>query len=296
MNMQPVSCSSHRRPSAVAVALVILWWFLPPSLRAVELHRERSTPHDLEVKGRLVGVPAGEARFLRWAELRALPTAKLKLDGEFVKGEQEVTVVWLKDLWAALPRAEEANALLAICSDGYTAVYRRKFIEDYRPFIVLEINGDGPDKWPPKGLNFNPGPYVITVAKEVVPAVATMPDAGHKRPWGVATVEVANFEERYHDAFSGKRAALSARAQEGREIWIDSCASCHHGPGTIFGGTKSDRPFEVLAAHAGYNKAYFKKYVRDPKSVMPGATMEAHPHYTDAQLDALMAFIVAEPK
>ena len=64
----------------------------------------------------------------------------------------------------------------------------------------------------------------------------------------------------------------------------------------MFAGTKSDRPFEVLAAHAGYNQAYFKNYVRDPKSVSASAKMEAHPHYTDGQLDALMAFITAEPK
>jgi hypothetical protein len=29
---------------------------------------------------------------------------------------------------------------------------------------------------------------------------------------------------------------------------------------------------------------------------MPGATMEAHPHYTDEQLAAIIAFIAAEKK
>ena len=90
--------------------------------------------------------------------------------------------------------------------------------------------------------------------------------------------------------------SLSARAEAGREQWIHSCTSCHHGPGTSFGGTKADRPFEVLAAHAGYNAAYFKKYVRAPTSVMPGAKMQAHPDYTDEQLAEIIAFIVAEPK
>jgi len=96
------------------------------------------------------------------------------------------------------------------------------------------------------------------------------------------------------DLFSGKWAKLSARAQEGREIWVNSCTSCHRGPGSSFGGTKSDRPFEVLVAHASLNQDYFKKYVRDPKSVVPTAKMEPHPHYTDAQLDALIAFLEAK--
>jgi cytochrome c2 len=51
-----------------------------------------------------------------------------------------------------------------------------------------------------------------------------------------------------------------------------------------------------LAAHAAFNQAYFRKYVREPRSVMPGAKMEAHPHYTDTQLDELIAFITADGK
>lgn len=265
-------------------------------LAALELHRERAAPTDLAITGKLAGVAKGETRYVRWADLRALPTTKLKLNGEFVKGEQEVTALWLADLWAALPRAAGADTLLATCKDGYASVYRTAFIQTYRPVVVLEIEGRGPEQWPPPGLKFNPGPYVIIVATGIVPAVATLLDAGHKKPWGTTTLEVATYAERYHAAYHGKWAALSSRAEAGREIWINSCASCHRGPGTTFGGTKSDRPFEVLAAHAGYNAAYFKKYVRDPKSVMPGAEMEAHPHYTDEQLAELIAFITAEPK
>jgi hypothetical protein len=36
--------------------------------------------------------------------------------------------------------------------------------------------------------------------------------------------------------------------------------------------------------------------VRSPKQVNPNATMEAHPHYTDVQLEALIAFITADGK
>ena len=263
---------------------------------ALELHRERALPTHLAVTGKLAGVAAGETRYLRWADLRAMPTTKLKLDGEFVKGEQEVTALWLADLWAALPRGAGADTLLATCTDGYAAVYRDTFIAAYSPIVVLEINGQGPDKWPPPGLKFNPSPYVVTIAKEIVPGVATLLDAGHKKPWGTTTLEVTSYASRFSDAYTGKWASLSARAEAGREQWIHSCTSCHHGPGTSFGGTKADRPFEVLAAHAGYNAAYFKKYVRAPTSVMPGAKMQAHPDYTDEQLAEIIAFIVAEPK
>jgi len=264
---------------------------------ALELYRERTSPYDLALTGRLTGVPAGEKRYAHWADIRALPTTRLRLAGEFVKGEQELTVVFLSDLWAALPRAAGADTLLATCGiDGYASVYRDSFMAACRPFVVLEINGQGPDKWPPPGLDYNPGPYVISISASLAPAVTQLIDPGHKKPWGVTELELANFADRYRGSFSGRWSALSARAEAGREIWINSCASCHRGPAGTFGGTKSDRPFEVLAAHAGFNAAYFKRYVRDPQGVITGAKMEAHPHYTDAQLDALIAFITAEPK
>jgi cytochrome c2 len=264
-----------------------------PRLR---LARERASPTDLALTGRLAGVPAGESRYVPWADLAALPHTKLRLTGEFVPGEQEVTVVYLSDLWTALPRAPGADTLLATCTDGYASVYRAAFIRDYRPFLILAINGQGPEKWPPPGLTFNPGPYVISVAASVVPAVAQLLDAGHKRPWGVTTIEVARYDESFAGILTGKWAALSPRAVEGREIWVHSCTSCHSGPDGSFGGTKSERPFAVLAAHAEHNAGYFRRYVRDPKGFAATAKMEAHPHYTDAQLDALIAFITAEGK
>jgi cytochrome c2 len=286
-------------PSRPLLLCALGWLVLPLAARAapaLELHRDRASPWDLAISGKLTGVPAGETRFVRWAELRKLPVTKLFLSGEFVPGEQQLTTVTLADVWSALPCASGADTILATCGDGYTAIYQKEFVAKYRPFVVLEINGDGPEKWPPAGLQFNPGPYVITVSAAVMPGVERLLDVGHKKPWAVVSLEVANFRERERDAFVGKWAQLSPSAEAGREIWINSCASCHRGPGNMFGGTKAERPFEVLAAHAAFNEGYFRKYVREPRSVMPGARMEAHPHYTDAQLDDLVAFITADGK
>ncbi len=260
---------------------------------ALDLHRERSSPYDLALTGSVAGVPAGETRYARWSELRALPTAELTLEGEFVKGPQTLTVVFLADLWKALPVAPGADTILASCADGYASVFTPGFIAMYRPFLVLEINGKGPTDWPPKGLDFNPGPYVITVSADLVPAAAKYRDIEHKKPWGVATLEIATYAERFKPVYSGRWASLSPSAVDGREIWINSCASCHEGPSGIFGGTKAARPFQVIAAYAGYDRAFFVKYVRDPKSLVPCAKMEPHPRYTNAELGGLIAFITA---
>ena len=290
----------HKVPSPAWPVVLAVFSFLsivaPARLAALELHATRTSPTDLALTGRLAGVPAGETRFVSWSDLRALPTSKLKLTGEFLPGEQEVTVLFLSDLWAALPRGTGVDTLLATCHDHYASIYRETFIAEYRPFIVLEINGTGPASWPPPGLKYNPGPYVITIASSVAPPVAGLLDAGHKRPWGVTELELANFADRELGAFTGKWAALSPSAEAGREIWINSCACCHVGPGRMFGGSKSDRPFGVVAAYAAEAPEYFKNYVRHPQAVVPGAKMEAHPHYTDEQLKDLIAFITAEPK
>jgi cytochrome c553 len=277
-----------------AVAAMALLCASPGVAWALDLHRERGSPFDLAVTGRVAGVPAGETRYVPWAELRALPVVRLRLQDEFTPGEQEVTVLYLDELWRVLPAGPGADLLLASCNDGYASVYRRSFIARYRPFLVLEIDGHGPADWPPPGLKFNPGPYVITVSAALVPGVATLLDVNHKKPWGVVTLEFANYGERFHDAYAGAWAHLSARAAAGREIWVNSCASCHAGPGRIFGGTKSGEPFPVLAGLAAANPGFFRAYVRHPQALVPSAKMEGHPRYTDPQLDQLIAFVTAE--
>jgi hypothetical protein len=289
LNYQPMKC----RPLAMS-GLLLLVAAVPA--RSLDLQRERGSPFDLAVTGKVTGVSIGETRFARWEDLRALPTAKVTVDGEFVHGPQVLTVVYLDVLLQALSPQPDADTLLATCTDGYAAVYTSVFIEKYRPFLVLEIDGKGPKDWPPPGLTYNPGPYVVTVSPGVVPAVANFPDVEHKKPWGVALLEVATFADRYKGAFTGKWASISPTAQKGRDIWINSCASCHQGPSGTFGGTKAGKPFEVIAAYAGYDRAYFMKYVRDPKSLVPCAKMEPHPHYTDGELAELIEFITAGQK
>jgi cytochrome c2 len=276
---------------AAAVALC----FLAQAGRvcAMDLQLQRTSPFDLAVTGRLAGVPLGETRYARWSDLRALSTTQVTLSGEFVKGPEVLTVVFLDDLLKALPTTSGSDTLLATCGDGYASVFTAGFISKYRPFLVLEIDGKGPKDWPPPGLDFNPGPYVITVSSDLVPAAAEFLDIEHKKPWAVNAVEVANYDERFKGCYSGKWAALSSEAIAGREIWVNSCASCHAGPQGAFGGTKANRPFEVVAAYAGFDRAFFMRYVRDPKSLVASAKMEAHPWYSDRQLAELVEFVTA---
>lgn len=294
---EPVLAILRRLLSVGSIVATLLTGFTATRIdaaSALPLHATRQGTTDLAITGELAGTVASETRYARWDDLAALPTSKLTLTGEFVPGEQEVTVVYLADLWAALPRKGDADTLLATCTDGYAAVFRTGFVDQYRPFLILAINGRGPEHWPPPGLTFNPGPYVISVASKVVPAVAELLDAGHKRPWGVTTLEVTRHDESFAVFFKAPWTDLSDRATAGRELWIHSCASCHQGPQASFGGTKSNVAFEILAARAMHAPDVFKGYIRDPKAFVINAKMEPHPHYTDEHLAALRAFVIAE--
>ena len=206
-----------RTPGALA-ALALFFTGPPAAAAGLDLHPRRGSPLDLAVTGLLAGVPAGETRYVPWAELRALPCTRLRLRDEFVPGEQAVTVVFLDELWRALPREAGADVLLATCGDGYASVFRRSFIAQYRPFLVLEINGHGPGDWPPPGLAFNPGPYAISVSPAVVPEVAGLLDANHKKPWGVVTLELASYGARFQGAYRGPWARLTARAAAAQRL------------------------------------------------------------------------------
>jgi cytochrome c2 len=282
-----------KTPYAGLIAMGLLAFAGPA--RALELHAERTSPFDLALSGRLAGVAPGETRYAAWSDLRALPTSSVTLAGEFTSGDSVLTVVYLDDLLKALPVSAGADTLLATCNDDYRSVYTLAFIAKYRPFLVLEIDGKGPKSWPPPGLDYNPGPYVITVSSSLVPAVAKYRDIDHKKPWGVVSIEVANYAEKYAAVYSGPRANLSAAARDGREIWVNSCGSCHPGPAGIYCGNKADRPFQVIQAYAVYDRPFFMKYVRKPKSLVASAKMEPHPDYTDEELSNLIEFIAAGP-
>jgi hypothetical protein len=267
----------------------------PVAGSAVTLHPERASPFDLTVTGALEGVPAGTKRYVRYEDLQALPTTKLHISDEFMRGDQEVTVVFLADLWKAMPTLPDADCLLATCSDQYASVFRRDFVAAYRPFLVIEINGAGPDKWSGSGLVADPGPYAISVSAALVPAAGRFLSIEHKKPWGVIALEFASYAEKFGDAYAGPWANLSPRAATGREMWINACACCHPGPGRTYSGTKSHQAFGIVAAIAKGDAALFRKYVRHPTSVIPSAKMEEHPYFTDEQLNAIIAFVSAEP-
>jgi hypothetical protein len=279
---------------SMALGAAVLASLACQASESLELHRERLLPTDLEISGLLTGVPANQKRFVRWQDIRGLPSREIDMKDEFFEGTHRVRAVMLSDFLARLPRSSRADTVTVTCTDGYASVFQGDYIARWQPFIVVEINGLGPEEWPVEGMTFNPGPYVITTSNEIAPGVRDLLDESHKRPWGVSSMRVVSYEEEFRPFYTERWARVTAAAGRGRQIWINSCYSCHVGPGNQLGGSKSGRPFEVLQAHAQHNRAYFVNYVRNPQGQNSAAQMTAHPHYTDSQMSDLISFVIAQ--
>lgn len=296
--------ATRARPLAFAFALLLAAIATLPlhavemhavELHAVELHQARASPTDLEVTGLLRGVAAGERRWVRWEDIRRLPSRTIESDGEFLKGRQVLRVVLLEDLLARLPLAPGFDTVVAVCSDGYAAAFDAQFRQAWKPFIVVEINGTGPNAWPLPGMPSDPGPYIVSVSDAVTPGVSGLLDVPHKQPWGTTELHFVREADAFRSLHEGDWRALSASAERGRTLWVNSCFSCHTGPADATGGTRSGRPFVVLQALARHAPDHFAAYVRNPRAFAPEARMTPHAHYTDAQMADIIDFVIAKP-
>ena len=281
-------------PLFIPLLFVVTILLTSKPIQALELHPQRSAVTDLQISGLLRDVPAGESRWLRWSEIRALPTQVIETEGEFLPGRQKVEIVLLKDLLSQLPLMADADTVLADCADGYESVFTTDFTNRWKPYIVVAINGKGPTQWPLPGMTMDPGPYVVSVSEEVAPGVNKLMDVAHKQPWATTGLRFVRYADEFAASYTGEWQSLSDAATKGRELWVNSCHSCHTGPDNITGGSKSERPFAVLKVHAAHNRAWFIDYVRHPQGKNPNAKMTSHAHYSDAQFSDLIAYILAE--
>ena len=111
-------------------------------------------------------------------------------------------------------------------------------------------------------------------------------DAG-QRPWGVESVTFGKYDEMFEAFYTGP-CKLGRYAHTGREIFLNSCSSCHEGPGGSIGGHKAMRPLRFWPRTPP--QCRLLKIRARSQEFKPIAEMEPHPWYSDAQMDALVAF------
>jgi mono/diheme cytochrome c family protein len=113
----------------------------------------------------------------------------------------------------------------------------------------------------------------------------------HRYPWPYQLVQIeATSLARTYPYTVPTGAAEGSPAREGYEIFKRECISCHAINGE---GGKVGPDLNVPRSIVEYRpEQQIKEYVRDP-ATFRYSSMPAHPHLTDAHLDALIAYFEA---
>jgi mono/diheme cytochrome c family protein len=256
------------------------------------LYVHRAAADDLEIAGQLKDVPAGETRYLRYADLRKLPqeTYTVSDDSNLPRGTV-IGGVALDTLARLFARAPEEVLIVAICDDGYETHYPRAYLAAHHPVLVLSLNDKPRAQWPQAAGGGSLGPYLIS-HPFFHPAFRVLSHQDEPQiPYGVVRLEFRR-ESAVLGAIRppGKWPADSA-VEQGYRIAQQDCFRCHNSGAE--GGQKSGKNWLQLAAMARDDPQRFRAIIRNPAQVTPGAKMPGEPDLSDATLDALTRYFRA---
>ena len=201
-----------------------------------------------------------------------------------LEGTFETTFLPLEALVGAYGTLDAEDRILVNCGDGYQSNYSAEQLDTNRPYLVVAVEGEPYNEYVAANAQARFGPYYANIESE-----EGLLDPSNKMPFGVTEIIVA--------PEAWLLAELSApdtseSLAHGREIFVNNCASCHATTSGRFGGVLSNRNTAVLATHAKYNEPYFRNMLIDPVGTNPTAElMPSHPHYGDADFDAITSFM-----
>ena len=251
------------------------------------LHSGRSSTGDLEVGGDLAGVPAGQARYVGYEDLLRLPqeTYSVSDDSNF-RGKTEISGVALSTLAETL--GQSADLIVAICYDHYRTNYPKDYLAAHHPLLVLRVNGQSRDHWPPADNGGSMGPYLIS-HPEFKPSFKVLAHEDEPQiPYGVTRIEFRKEAEVFGAIRPPGKWTTESPVGMGYVIARQDCFRCHNMGAE--GGTMAGRSWLQLAEMAGATPARFRSIIRNPAAVTPGAKMPGQPGYDEATLDALTAY------
>ena len=277
-----------RKAPFATIPLLVLSAALGQTPHAI-LHAHRTSPGDLAVGGELKGQPPGTTLYISYQDLLRLPQEEYAIndDTNFPSGAR-ISGVALHTLARLFGRAEQSDLIVAECYDHYRTNYLPNYLAAHRPILVLRINGQTREHWPPSEHGGPMGPYVIShpVFK---PAFKILEQTDEPQvPYGVTRLEFLRAENvfraiRPHGAF-----AAGSPVAQGFEIAKQDCFRCHNNGAA--GGAMSGRSWSALAHIAAADPEHFQQWIRDPRQLMPKALGPPHPGYDEATMNALTAY------
>lgn len=267
--------TSRRRPAGVSVLVVVL---------ALACSRARED----DPRATLTFVDEGKPP--RTIALKTMTSAVLPEEvrgwDPYYKREKRFRAVPLRSvLKLGFPeRASVGDAeLIFRAADGYAAFFRGTLAMEDGAYVAFE-DLDAPN-WEPIGpQRANPAPFYLVWSKPEQADLET-----HPRPWQLARIEIVRFEVAYPHTKPGE-IDPAAPAMVGYGIFRERCFKCHainREGGRV--GPELNVPQNVLEYRP---EAQVRAYIRNPATFRYG-NMPPHPDLTDAQLDALVAYLNA---
>jgi NitT/TauT family transport system substrate-binding protein len=248
----------------------------------VPMQSERSRPDDLEIFAPWPGSAENlSARYVSWENLAGLGLQPATLDIEFLEGFSDVEVLPLQTLLEAV--AMPTDLILADCSDGYQSNYTPEVVKRNKPVVLMRIDGQPFPAFNESRGHPERGPYLVQITE-----TEGLTDPVNKNPWGVSSLVLTTRAAHWEPLTKG----LNSGQSNGLTLFKANCLSCHNIENSPLGGHVSNRNKLIVATHAKYNVGYFREILRDPVGTMPTAKlMPASTHYTDAQIDDLIAYL-----
>jgi mono/diheme cytochrome c family protein len=189
----------------------------------------------------------------------------------------------LLELGFARKSSFEDDELIFRAKDGYAAYFRGALAMEDGAYVAFE-DLDVP-AWEPIGQQrANPAPFYVVWQKPEQADLET-----HPRPWQLERIEIVRFEVAYPHT-KPSTSAPESPAMTGYGIFRERCFKCHainREGGRV--GPDLNVPKNVLEYRP---EEQVRAYVRNPVAFRYG-NMPPHPDLSDAQLDALIAYLRA---
>ncbi len=167
--------------------------------------------------------------------------------------------------------------------DGYTVPLRGNKVFEAGAYIAFaDVDAPG---WEPIGpQRANPGPFYVVWRGKDQQDLET-----HPRPWQLAAIEIARFEDLFpHTAPKGE--PEGSGATRGFAIFKEQCVHCH---AVNREGGRVGPELNVPKSIVEYRPVdQIKAYIKDPMTFRYG-NMPAHPSLKDGDLDDLVSYFSA---
>lgn len=267
-----------------------------PAASSPLLQSQRHSSSDLEVAGRISGVPSSTHWFISYQSLLSLPQVETTIleDVNFTElhtPQVRVSGVELSVLARIIGVEASSNMMNALCVDRYQSQLPAEYVAAHRPILVLKINGLPTSQWAAQTNNEDPGPFMITYPdfkpSFQVLAHQDMP----QEPTEMYMLSFGTQKDQFGPITPAGHFPSNSPVMLGFAIAKQNCLRCHN-QGTA-GGTKAGRTWSTLAAYARHNPTDFSNYVHNPQHVDTKATMPGNPTYDQATLAAITAYFQA---